>query len=201
MVFDVGETLVDETRAWTAEAERTGVPAFTLFGLLGALAERGEDHRQVWPLLGLDPPPEPAMAGLDDFHPDARSAIEEAAAAGLLVGAVGNQPAAAEELLQGLGLDLIGSSQAWGVSKPDPRFFARICEELRLPPGAIAYVGDRVDLDVRPARAAGMTAVFVRRGPWGHIHARWPEAAEADVRLDDLAGLVPALRALAVLGR
>ena len=34
-------------------------------------------------------------------------------------------------------------------------------------PHAVAYVGDRVDNDVRPARAAGLRAVWIRRGPWG----------------------------------
>ena len=200
VVFDVGETLVDETPAWTAEAERAGVPAFTLFGLVGALIERGEDHRQVWPLLDLAPPSPPVAADAGDLYPDARPAIEAARAAGLRVGAVGNQPAAVEGVLLDLGLDLAGSSERWGVAKPDPAFFARISAELDLPAAAIAYVGDRLDLDVGPARAAGMTAVFVRRGPWGHIHARRPDAAEADVRIDDLAALVPALCRIAALG-
>ncbi|MGH9098837.1 MAG: HAD hydrolase-like protein, partial [Acidimicrobiales bacterium] len=41
----------------------------------------------------------------------------------------------------------------------------------------VAYVGDRLDNDVLPAKAAGMFAVFIRRGPWGHLHARRAEAA------------------------
>ena len=50
-----------------------------------------------------------------------------------------------------------------GVSKPDPAFFARAVSdaggelELALP------VGDRVDNDVSPARAAGLHAVFLDR--------------------------------------
>jgi len=65
-----------------------------------------------------------------------------------------------------------------------------------LPTEEIAYVGDRVDNDVLPAKAAGMTAVFVRRGPWGYVHAGWPEAARADARIDSLADLPDALRSL-----
>jgi hypothetical protein len=42
VVFDVGETLVDETRAWSEQADAAGVPRLTLFGALGALIERGE---------------------------------------------------------------------------------------------------------------------------------------------------------------
>jgi FMN phosphatase YigB (HAD superfamily) len=57
----------------------------------------------------------------------------------------------------------------------------------------IAYVGDRLDNDVLPAKAAGMFAVLVRRGPWGHLHAQRPEAAHADARIDTLAELTAAI--------
>jgi len=59
IVFDVGETLVDETRAWSHEAKRAGVTPLTLFAALGALIERGKDHREVWALLGVEPPTRP----------------------------------------------------------------------------------------------------------------------------------------------
>jgi hypothetical protein len=45
VVFDVGETLVDETRAWSEAADAVGVTALTLFGAFGALIERRADHR------------------------------------------------------------------------------------------------------------------------------------------------------------
>ena len=44
VVFDVGETLVDETRAWEGWADHLGVPRLTFLGVLGAAIERGEDH-------------------------------------------------------------------------------------------------------------------------------------------------------------
>ncbi len=49
----------------------------------------------------------------------------------------------------------------------------------------IAYVGDRVDNDVVPALAAGMAAVRIRRGPWGHLHEPPAEALRIDT-LDEL---------------
>jgi len=49
----------------------------------------------------------------------------------------------------------------------------------------IAYVGDRVDNDVEPALAAGMVAVHVRRGPWGHLHDPPQEALRVS-SLDEL---------------
>ncbi len=37
VVFDVGETLVDETGMWERAADAAGVPRFTLMGVLGGL--------------------------------------------------------------------------------------------------------------------------------------------------------------------
>ena len=63
-------------------------------------------------------------------------------------------------------------SDAMGVGKPDRAFFDRTLELIGSPdPGFVAYVGDRVDNDVLPAVAAGMRAVWLRRGPWGLLHA------------------------------
>ncbi len=39
-----------------------------------------------------------------------------------------------------------------------------------------------------------MVAVFIRRGPWGYLHAHRAEAACADVRIDSLAELTTAIR-------
>lgn len=107
----------------------------------------------------------------------------------------GNQPEGTEGVLKGLGLslDLVASSARWGVSKPDPRFFRKISDELHLPVGSIAYVGDRFDNDVLPAQEAGMLAVFIRRGSWGYIHAEREDVGRADLRIDTLSSLAPLL--------
>ena len=93
--------------------------------------------------------------------------------------------------------ELVGISEAWGLAKPDPRFFARVAAELDLAPAEIAYVGDRVDNDVMPAVAAGMLAVHIRRGPWGIVQAGWPEAMHARIRADSLEHAAERLAALA----
>lgn len=90
----------------------------------------------------------------------------------------------------GLPVDLVASSASLGVRKPDPRFFERVVELCDRPAAEIAYVGDRVDNDVVPAAAAGMVAVHVRRGPWGHLQ---DVDGTASVQLDSLAELPEAL--------
>lgn len=80
-------------------------------------------------------------------------------------------------------------SEELGVAKPDATFYARSLDLLGSPePADVAYVGDRIDNDVRPAAAAGLRAVWLRRGPWGIIPTVIP--AEAVLVVDDLAELV-----------
>lgn len=186
VVFDVGETLIDETGMWERAAEVAGVPRFTLMGVLGGLAARGEHHSQAWEILSVEWPASTWDA--DDFYADALPCLRELRSRGLLVGAAGNVPAGYEEPLRGH-VDLLGSSGLWGIEKPAPEFFERIIEESGLAAEEIAYVGDRVDNDIEPALAAGMRAVHVRRGPWGHLH----EPPAAAIRIRSLAELPEAL--------
>lgn len=208
VVFDIGETIVDETRHWGEWADWLGVPRLTFFAALGAVIERGEHHRAVFELVvpGIDLDAEIARRAaaqsdprLDasDLYPDAGPCLAELRRAGYRVGLVANQPAWIEDALARLfDVDVIAASERLGVAKPSPAFFARVAELMELPPERIAYVGDRLDNDVLPARGAGMLAVFLRRGPWGMLHARRSDAACADVRLDSLADLPAALRAV-----
>ena len=182
VVFDVGETLIDETRLWERAADSAGTPRFTLMGVVGGLAARGEHHRRAWEILGIEPPS--ATWDSDDFYPDALPCLQTLRRRGVRLGAVGNTLTSAEDLLREH-VDLVGSSTRWGVEKPAPAFFERVVSECGVPAEEIAYVGDRVDNDVEPALAAGMVAVHLRRGPWGHLHEPPPDA----VRISSLGEL------------
>jgi HAD superfamily hydrolase (TIGR01662 family) len=210
VVFDVGETIVDETRAWSAWADWLGIPRLTFMAVCGAVIARGiPDYREPFRIFrpGLDlheelRKREAAGVGdaitIDDLYPDAIDCLRAVHAAGYRVGVVGNQPVRAEAALSALGLpiDLMASSASWGVEKPDPRFFERIASELDLPVADIAYVGDRLDNDVRPAAAAGMRAIFIRRGPWAWIQAPSDDPPEASLTVNSLEELPAALTRL-----
>jgi FMN phosphatase YigB (HAD superfamily) len=185
--FDVGETLVDETRAFELLADAAGVPRLTFFGIVGGTVARGEQHGNVFELLGVEPPAWPGYEP-DDLYPDAVPCLAELRRRGYHVGVAGNQPESCEQFLRDFGLDVdcIGTSEGWGVSKPEPEFFARIVAEAGCEPGEIAYVGDRVDNDVEPALAAGMFAVHIRRGPWGWLQQGRERANACIDSLDEL---------------
>ena len=209
VVFDVGETLVDETRHWGEWADWIGVPRLTFFAVLGDVIARGEHHRQVFQRIRPSFDVERAEAQRKaegwryqfepgDFYPDALPCLVDLRARGYRIGLAGNQPHEAEPALAAAGVpaDFIASSARWGVEKPSPAFFERVVEAAGCPAGQIAYVGDRLDNDVLPAANAGMIAVFIRRGPWGYLHATRPEAARATLRIDTLTELAPALASL-----
>ena len=202
VVFDVGETLVDETRAWSIWADHLRVPRLTFFSALGASIATSGHHHDPMRLFRPDIDVDAESAALreagqswhaaaEDLYADALPCLRDLGALGYRLGVAANQPADVAEVVRSLGVDLelVGMSAAWGLHKPDPAFFARIAAELALPPGRIAYVGDRVDNDVRPAKAAGMLAVFVRRGPWGWIQAGTEDPPEADIVVESLAEL------------
>ena len=137
VVFDVGETLVDEATTyerWRAERATTFV-----------FADR-------------------------DLHADALPCLAALRAQGLRLGAAGNMYAHHEDFLRPY-VDFVGSSERWGVEKPDAGFFAHVVEEAAAPAEEILYVGDRVDNDVLPARAAGLHAIRIRRGAHARIES------------------------------
>jgi HAD superfamily hydrolase (TIGR01549 family) len=206
VVFDVGETLIEERRVWHGWADYLGVPAHEFLAAFQDVIANGEDHRRVFDRFrpGFDIAAarreralqgESDLFGAQDLYPDAAPCLRELRRRDFKIGIAGNQPDGAVEALKALDLaaDILVSSASLGVSKPAPEFFAKLVEIARVPASAIAYVGDRLDNDVLPARAAGMKTVFLLRGPWASVQAKKPEAKLADVTLDNLLDLPDAL--------
>jgi FMN phosphatase YigB (HAD superfamily) len=195
--FDVGETLVDEERYWREVASAAGVGRHVVWAALGMTIERGEEHWSLWRHLGLERPAgawDQVVYSIDDLHPDALECLEQVHAGGMLVGIAGNQSAALEDWARAAGLpvDVVTGSASLGVRKPDPAFFDRLVGLAGVAAGEVAYVGDRVDNDVRPSLDAGMVAFHLRRGPWGRLQAT-PAGA---IAIESLAELPEALASL-----
>jgi FMN phosphatase YigB (HAD superfamily) len=213
VVFDVGETLVDETVEYHAWADWLGVPRHTFSAVFGAVVGAGRDHREAFEYFraGFDLEAErarraeagrPEGYGEPDLYPDARPTLAALHEAGYLVVIAANQTGRSHRILDSLRLpvDLVTTSAGWGVAKPDPRFFSKVvevCRSLRpqAVPERICYVGDRLDNDLRPAWEAGLRTAHIRRGPWGHLAAQDSDLlAKTDFRLTSLTQL-PALLA------
>ncbi|MFG2064323.1 HAD family hydrolase [Micromonospora sp. NPDC048871] len=205
--FDVGETLINESTEYGTWADWLGVPRHTFSAVFGQVIAQGRDYREVFQHFqpGFDLALERqrrAEAGLAehfngrDLYPDVRDCLAALKADGYFVGVAGNQTARAGRLLHelNLGVDLIATSDDWGAEKPTREFFVKLVESAGCAPEEIAYVGDRLDNDILPALAAGLTTVFIRRGPWGYFYATRPEVEQAHIRIDNLGDLPARLR-------
>lgn len=204
--FDVGETLIDETRLMHLWADTLGVDRDEFLTVLDDVIARDEPIRRVFERLrpGFDVAAARAQRKRDgtdffiearDLYADAKPSLSILKQQGLFVGIAGNQPPTAKAALESFGLDahLITTSAELGVTKPSADFFRQILDLGGFRPEEAAYVGDRVDNDVIPAQAAGMTAVFIERGPFGRVHARRGDAARADIFVNALLDIPEAL--------
>ncbi|MCH6163527.1 HAD family hydrolase [Streptomyces marispadix] len=84
------------------------------------------------------------------------------------IGVVANQEAAVVDALRRDGaepyVDVWAVSGIVGVEKPDPELFAWALQEAGTTARHAVHVGNRLDTDVRPARALGLGTVWVLRG-------------------------------------
>ena len=207
VVFDVGETLVDDSTFWSSWASWVGVPHHTLAALVGAVTALGHDNAEALRLIrpGFDLAAERVAretAGQGesitekDLYPDVRPALSKLREVGFWVGVAGNQTARAAALLRQLDLpvDGIATSGEWGTAKPESKFFARLIDWAPGRADEIVYVGDHPTNDIVPAKSAGLRAAHLRRGPWGYLWADDQVVKDnAAWRVDDLNQLSEAL--------
>jgi HAD superfamily hydrolase (TIGR01549 family) len=193
VVLDVGETIIDESRTWRAWADELGVPQLTFMSVFGAIVARGQGYGHITDYIPVDDwrthhdAVEARLGGFqhEDVYPDVLTSLDGLRARGYKVAVIGNQPTERKAQLRALGIDaeVMAMSEEMGAMKPDPDFFALTLALLGDPePDQVAYVGDRIDNDVRPSAAAGMRAVWLRRGPWGIVPDREPQEAALVVR-------------------
>ena len=196
VVFDVGETLVDETRLWGAVADALGVPRLTAFGVLGGLVERGRHHRELFAVLEREPVDWPPLEA-GDLYPDALPCLDALRADGYRVGVAANQPEATAALLLAARARArlrrhvggLGRREAGAGVLRQRRPGGRRSRRRRSPTSATAST-----TTCCRRTAPGWSSVFLRRGPWGYLHAGAPRRAEARIRIDSLAELPEALR-------
>jgi HAD superfamily hydrolase (TIGR01549 family) len=205
--LDVGETIVDEAREYGTWADWLGVPRHTFSAVMGAVIARGQDYRETFQVfrpgfnLGAErrrrtAAGQPEGLSEENLYPDARSCLQALRSMGLVVGLAGNQTKEAEAALLSLSLpvDVIGTSDGWGVEKPSSEFFSRVVEEAGCGRESILYVGDRIDNDLGPAQKAGLATAWIRRGPWGYILHDATIEAGCLFKLTDLSELAELIR-------
>jgi HAD superfamily hydrolase (TIGR01509 family) len=85
------------------------------------------------------------------------------------MGLLANQPKECRSLLEAAGwmefFRILGISHEIGLHKPQPEFFQWALDESGADPDRCIMVGDRIDNDIVPAKAAGMHTIWFRMEP------------------------------------
>lgn len=175
---DTFERLYDEVRA----TQSGGLRRTLARELLGDETLRHELHErtgQHW----LHPP--------GSAYPDALE-LFRTLHGHVLIGVVANQEAATVEALRRDGfqdyIDIWGISALVGFEKPSREFFEWALAEARTDAAHAVHIGNRLDTDVRPAKALGMGTIWVTRGE-APAEPTTEQLAEADLSVPDLTSL------------
>ena len=170
LFFDIGSTLVDETKVYDDIFQKiavaAGVSAEYVKNLaIGFYRQNKRGHREVLRLLGVEYPEWSPL--YEELYPDTVKCLEVLEKKYYL-GIIANQIPGAEKRLEGMGIrryfDLIVTSAEEGVAKPDPGIFRIALNRAGCAPEQAFMIGDRIDNDIVPAKQMGMKTVRIKQG-------------------------------------
>ena len=193
--FDIGSTLVDETIAYDHRAREMIAQTHITFSDFERkrteLARQGFDgNSEAIKYFGLKKTPWPSEDEMP--FPEASEILAALKKQGYHLGIIANQVAGAAQRLDEHDLlkyfDVVVTSAEFGVAKPDVRIFKQALELAGCQPQEAVMVGDRLDNDIRPAKALGMKTVWIRKGLAIYQHVDFGIGL-ADWVIDDLSDL------------
>jgi hypothetical protein len=155
--------------------------------MFGAVIAQGRDYRETFqefrPGFHLYAEREkraaagqPESFGEEDLYEGARPALRQLRADGLWLGIAGNQTVRAGGILRALfsdDVDLIGTFDDWGASKPDLEFFKRMADAMPFEVGEIlcmSVTGATTTSGLRGRRVCTRRLCVAGRGPWAVGH-------------------------------
>ena len=170
LFFDIGSTLVDETKVYDDIFQKIAVAGGVSVEevktrAIGFYKQNKRGHREVIRLLGVDYPEWSPL--YEELYPDTMECLRILKKKYKL-GIIANQIPGVEKRLDGMGIrryfDVIVSSAEEGVAKPDPRIFNIALIRAGCTPEQAVMIGDRIDNDIVPAKQMGMKTVWIRQG-------------------------------------
>lgn len=193
--FDVGSTLVDESRVYERRmrsvAKAAGVSYEQVYEM--ALAFYHQNKKGDLETMKQLQVEKPKWTFEDEvLYPDTVTCLD-ALKKRYRIGVIANQSLGLTQRLAEFGLmqyiDLVISSAEEGVAKPNPRIFEIALERSGCAPKQTVMIGDRVDNDIVPAKALGMRTIWIKQG-FGKYWKLMGEAEQADAEVDCLTELL-----------
>ena len=171
LFFDVGSTLVDETRAYEHRIrdaiEGTDV-TFEQFSEKREFFARQNLRGDLEAINYFGLKRTPWHKEDEVLYPDTERVLKYLHDSGYNIGAIANQSPGTEERLRGWGLTkyitVVAASAELGIAKPDKRIFQYALEMAGCSAENAVMIGDRLDNDIYPAMEMGMKAVWIRQG-------------------------------------
>ena len=171
LFFDVGTTLIDETKAYNhrirdaIEGTDITFEQFEEKRIFFAKQNLKGDLEAI-KYFGLTKTPWPKEDEVP--YPDAEDVLRYLCNQGYKIGVIANQSLGTAGRLEKWGLlkyiDVVAASAELGVSKPDRAIFDKAFEMAGCKAREAVMIGDRLDNDISPAKKLGMKAIWIRQG-------------------------------------
>jgi HAD superfamily hydrolase (TIGR01549 family) len=196
LFFDIGSTLVDESRAnehrLLDAIKGTDITYDQAYAQAIQLAKQKNAH----PLKALGLPLTPWHSEDETVYPQAVNCLAELHK-NYKLGIIANQISGTAGRMKEYGLypylDLIIASAEEGIEKPDLRIFQTALERANCRPENAAMIGDRIDNDIVPAKQKGMITIWIRQG-FGGMAENLTEAETPDYCVRNLQELLALLK-------
>lgn len=193
--FDVGSTLVDESKAYE---ERLKIVAETAnvsyeYAYQTALQFYKENKKGDLEIIKLLNVKKPAWRHEDEILYCETEECLRKLSEKYNIGVIANQSSGTEKRLKEFGIlqyiSLIIASAEEGVAKPDKRIFEIALDRAICKPQQAVMVGDRIDNDIIPAKAVGMKTIWIKQG-FGKYWKKSTEREQADYEISNLSEIL-----------
>jgi putative hydrolase of the HAD superfamily len=171
LFFDLGSTLIDETKAYehriydAIEGTNITIEEFNEKRKYFAMQNlRGDLEALAY--FGLKRTP---WHSEDEYpYPDTARVLDYLYNRGYKLGVIANQPIGTEDRLRSWDLlkyfTIVVASAELGIAKPDKDIFLKALELSYCTPEKAAMIGDRLDNDIYPALELGMITIWIKQG-------------------------------------
>lgn len=194
LFFDVGSTLVDESKVYEYRmktvAQLAGVTYEYVYNTaMEFYKQNKKGDLETMKLLNIEKPK--WKFEYEVLYKDAEACLESLRDR-YKIGVVANQSLGIADRLERFGIlkyiDLVVASAEEGVAKPDRKIFEIALNRAGCRPEQAIMIGDRIDNDIVPAKKLGMKTIWVKQG-FGKYWNITSEEEKADYEIANLTAL------------
>ena len=173
LFFDIGSTLVDESKAYEHRIRDTiknrDISYEQFCNAMIDFAKQGLNaYNEAVRFFGLN---RTTWHSEDEFLYPETVSILDALSKRYKIGIIANQLPGTQERLNKMGIGeyicLVVSCEETGIAKPNPAIFRLALKRANCAAENSVMIGDRLDNDIIPAKQLGMHTIWIRQGLGG----------------------------------